>query len=89
VWGGVGRPGASGANDPLARVLQPRTDLTLLEDGAAYDPATDRWRTLEPVSLLGRGFPVTTWTGQEMVVWGGLVAVSSPASASDGVRYRP
>lgn len=88
VWGGVGRPGAA-ANDPLTRVLEPRTTLTLLEDGAAYDPATDRWRTLEPVPLLGRGFPVTVWADQQMILWGGLVAVAAPASASDGVRYRP
>ena len=88
VWGGVGRPGAA-ADDPINRVLEPRTSLTLLEDGAAYDPAADRWRTLEPVPLLGRGFPVTVWTDQEMIMWGGLVSVSAPASASDGVRYRP
>jgi hypothetical protein len=89
VWGGVGRPGSAAAADPLARVLEPRSTLTLLEDGAAYDPSTDKWRTLEPVPFLGRGFPVTVWDDQEMLVWGGLVSVASAASASDGVRYRP
>lgn len=90
VWGGLGRPGSGGGSgSPLDQVLEPRTDVSPLGDGAAYDPAADRWRPLEPVSLLGRGFPAAVWDGHEMVVWGGLVAVSSPASAADGVRYTP
>jgi N-acetylneuraminic acid mutarotase len=89
VWGGVGSPGAGGDGGPLDQVLQPRTLLAPLGDGAAYDPTTDRWRALEPVPLLGRGFPIAAWDGQGMIVWGGLVAVGSPASASDGVRYSP
>lgn len=87
VWGGIGLPGAD--SGPLDRVVERRTELAPAADGAAYDPATDRWRALEPVTLLGRGYPVAAWDGQGMVVWGGLVVVSSPASASDGVRYRP
>jgi N-acetylneuraminic acid mutarotase len=87
VWGGIGLPEADGG--PLDRVLERRTALAPLETGAAYDPATDRWRPLEPVPLLGRAYPITAWDGEGMIVWGGLVVVSSPASASDGVRYRP
>jgi hypothetical protein len=65
------------------------TDITPLEDGAAYDPARDSWRPLEPVPLLGRGFPMSVWDGRGMIVWGGLVVVSVPASAADGARYAP
>lgn len=88
VWGGIGPPGSPDGlpGDPI---IQPRTQLTPVGDGAAYNPATNAWRMLEPVSLLGRGFPITAWDGQGMIVWGGLVVVSSPASASDGVRYTP
>jgi hypothetical protein len=88
MWGGIGPPGA-GDNSPLDRIIERRTLLTPVDDGAAYDPATDRWRTLEPVPLLGRGFPISAWDGQGMIIWGGLVVVSSPASASEGVRYTP
>ena len=88
MWGGIGPPGA-GDNSPLDRIIERRTLLTPVDDGAAYDPASDRWRTLEPVPLLGRGFPISAWDGQGMIIWGGLVVVSSPASASEGVRYTP
>ncbi len=88
VWGGISLPGAAD-NGPLDRLIERRTSLTPLEDGAAYDPATDRWRTLEPVPLLGRGLPMAVWDGDSMLMWGGLVVVSSPASSSEGVRYRP
>ena len=88
LWGGIGLPGA-GDNSPLDTIVERRTLLYPVADGAAYDPATDRWRALEPVPLLGRGFPIAAWDGQGMLLWGGLVVVSSPASASEGVRYTP
>jgi len=88
LWGGIGQPGA-GDNSPLDTIIERRTLLSPVADGAAYDPATDRWRILDPVPLLGRGFPIAAWDGQSMILWGGLVVVSSPASASEGVRYTP
>lgn len=88
LWGGIGQPGA-GDNSPLDTIVERRTLLSPVDDGAAYDPATDRWRTLEPVPLLGRGFPIAAWDGQGMLLWGGLVVVSSPASAAEGVRHVP
>ena len=87
VYGGIGFPG--GDSGPLDRIIERRTVLAPVGDGAAYDPSTDRWRPLEPVTLLGRAFPIAVWDGEGMIVWGGLVVVSTPASASDGVRYRP
>ncbi len=89
VWGGVGAPAPAGGGSPVDQVLQLSTAMTPLNDGAAYDPTTDSWRPLEPVTLLGRGFPLVVWDGHAMIVWGGLVAVDAPASASDGVRYTP
>jgi hypothetical protein len=61
-------------------------------DGAAYDPATQRWRLLPPGPLSPRAGHVAVWTGDEMIVWGG-----SPASAGigavgqlrDGAAYNP
>jgi len=88
LWGGIGLPGATDTG-PLDQIIRRRTLLTPLDDGAAYDPATDRWRRLEAVPLLGRGFPMAVWDGAGMLMWGGLVVVSSPASSSEGVRYSP
>ena len=61
-------------------------------DGAAYDPAADRWRAMAPwPGRISDG----VWTGREMVVWGGTapapaggrdLPVESPA---DGGRYVP
>jgi hypothetical protein len=58
-------------------------------DGAAYDPATDTWRTIAdgpdpaggaPTQLIPKG----AWTGSELVVWGGwgdpIAAAYDPAS---------
>jgi len=88
VWGGFGVPGAAGGG-PLDQIIERRTLLSPVGNGAAYDPAADRWRPLEPVPLLGRGLPVAVWDGGGMLLWGGLVVVSSPASSSEGVRYTP
>jgi hypothetical protein len=88
LWGGIGLPSGAGGG-PLDRVLEPRTFFVPIADGAAYDPATDRWRRIEPVPLVGRGMPIAAWDGRGMLLWGGLVVVSSPASSAEGVRYTP
>jgi hypothetical protein len=62
-------------------------------DGAAYDPAADRWRRLP--SMSARFTNGGVWTGQELLVWGGIVpdpgaAKQTPVhSANDGFRLRP
>ncbi|HEX3425827.1 MAG TPA: hypothetical protein VHT30_06825 [Acidimicrobiales bacterium] len=89
LWGGVGVPRPTGNSIGLDPTLGLNAGTTPLEDGAAYDPASDRWRVLEPVPLLGRAFPVSVWDGQGMILWGGLTQVDSPASAADGARYTP
>lgn len=58
-----------------------------LADGAAYNPATNRWRTLSRAPI-GRLAANTVWTGIEMVVWGGLTG-HTPVPATDGAAYDP
>jgi hypothetical protein len=68
VWGGS-RPASGGRS-------------TVLSDGAAYDPARDRWRPLAPAPVrsapateLGVGVEVdvdAAWTGHGMFVWNGV-----------------
>jgi hypothetical protein len=46
--------------------------------GRAYDAATRRWRTLPPAPSWSLGNHTAVWTGTEMLVWGGVPAVSGP-----------
>jgi hypothetical protein len=48
--------------------------------GAAYDPATDEWRMLEESPLDPRGWHSAVWTGEEMVVWGGVAQPNTTCS---------
>lgn len=62
-----------------------------LRDGAAYDPATDRWRRIATSPLAARDRPQAVWTGQELLFWGGATpagAVGAYAAAYDPVRDR-
>jgi hypothetical protein len=75
IWGGV-------SSSPDKTVF----DGTLPRDGAAYDPATDRWRTVPNAPITGRASPVMVWTGREVVVFGGLVGETS---LLDGAAWNP
>jgi hypothetical protein len=46
-------------------------EKTTFEDGAAYDVAERRWRTIAAAPILGRGDHVAAWTGERMIIWGG------------------
>jgi hypothetical protein len=62
-------------------------------DGAAYDPARRRWRRLPPAPLAPRTGMAVTWTGRELVIWGGYDHLAAnPAGlqvAGDGAAYDP
>jgi hypothetical protein len=55
-------------------------------DGAAYDPATDRWRMLPPSPLSAR-VPLSVWTGSEWILWG--TGVRRDDRPVDGAAYDP
>jgi hypothetical protein len=62
-----------------------------LLDGAAWDPATDSWRTL-PTAPLDMGRPVVcVWTGRELVLWGRSAPTNTGdvRSPSAGAAYDP
>jgi hypothetical protein len=58
-------------------------------DGAAYNPATRKWRRIAPSPSGVRGGgglrSVAAWTGSEMVVWAG----NSPDGPAGGAAYNP
>jgi N-acetylneuraminic acid mutarotase len=71
VWGGSA-PGSFG-------------QYVRYDDGAAYDPATRRWRALPPAPIDGRA-PVSVWTGEELIVWG---SQDRELRRVDGAAYDP
>jgi hypothetical protein len=56
----------------------------LLADGARYSPTLNTWQSLPSSGLAGRDQLPATWTGREMIVWGGR---TSSTIAWDGARY--
>ena len=74
VWGGW-RP--TGPHDAAWR------------DGAAYNPATNTWRTIPEAPITSRLGDDVTWTGQEMVVVGGSPGAYSEGSRAIGAAYNP
>jgi hypothetical protein len=72
VWGGHGRVAGQG--------LRPLTD------GAAYDPATNRWqRTPSAPSGMQGTSAAAVWTGSRMLVWMG----NAPDGPAVGASYHP
>ena len=60
-------------------------------EGAAYDPASDTWRMLPRSPLSGRTEIGWTWTGTEVVVWGGSEQRDrwTFVQLADGAAYNP
>jgi N-acetylneuraminic acid mutarotase len=54
----------------------------------AYNPSTDKWRSLPPSGLELRTNAVVVWTGKELVVWGGLSS-DLRYPVEDGARLDP
>ncbi|HEY4409105.1 MAG TPA: hypothetical protein VGO87_04435, partial [Acidimicrobiia bacterium] len=77
VWGGAWRAGNASI---------------WLDDGAAYDPAGDRWRRLTASPLAPRSDAVAAWTGKEVLIWGGQKQGSLTGFGDefdDGALYDP
>ena len=59
---------------------------SFVDDGAAYDPATETWRTLPQAPITARA-PLSVWTGTEFIVWGTSIRLDEPLR--DGAAYDP
>jgi hypothetical protein len=81
VWGGYATYGNEPDNDG---------DF-VIGDGAAYNPETDTWRTLSESPLGDRCDHTLTWTGTEMLVFGGLPVCGEPnvLGYGDAALYDP
>ncbi len=58
-----------------------------LKDGAAYSPTTRSWSEIDDGPLTPRSSVVSTWTGSQMLVWGGWRGERE--EYSDGAPYDP
>jgi len=77
VWGGAWRAGNASI---------------WLDDGAAYDPAGDKWRRLANSPLEPRSDAVIAWTGRAVLIWGGQKQGSVTGFGDewdDGALYDP
>jgi N-acetylneuraminic acid mutarotase len=78
VWGGEAE-GFCGAPTP-------RT-------GAGYEPRLDQWRAITPAPIPGRVGAAAVWTGDRMIVWGGVGDRDGSCEPrrffADGAAYDP
>jgi len=65
-------------------------DITnYLNTGGRYNPGTDSWTTTSTTSPPDdRAWHTAVWTGNEMIVWGG-VRSTSPTYFNTGGKYNP
>lgn len=78
VWGG----------EPYGPEVSP--DWVDHVPGAAYDPASDSWRTLADAPPLGLTGGAVAWTGDRMVVWGGTANRDGQVwETNTGAAYDP
>jgi hypothetical protein len=90
-------PKGSDAYGPSVRGVWTGVELVLWGTeagrGAAFDPESDRWRSIADAPLEPRvGFSMT-WTGREVIVFGGVTGDSSDLESArvlgDGAAYDP
>ncbi len=63
---------------------------TALDGGASYDPATDKWATMDVTGApVARSRASVVWTGKEAIVWGGAKYATGTTFYNDGAVFRP
>src|SRR5204862_61079 len=92
AWGGNGGDVTGAIYDlPSDKWTATGTDSALVEfdTGGIYDPVTDTWTAM---SMDGapppRVFPYAIWTGDKLVIWGGL-SYSRGVRLGDGAVFDP
>ncbi|MBI2389841.1 MAG: hypothetical protein HYV09_09635 [Deltaproteobacteria bacterium] len=62
---------------------------TYRNDGAAYNPSTNAWRTIAAAPIAGRYSAAAVWTGTKMIVYGGYGSSCSGSYCADAAAYDP
>jgi N-acetylneuraminic acid mutarotase len=63
-------------------------DNTPYDDGAAYNPTTNKWEELPVAPISSRWNHTAIWTGERMIIWGGL-GNTGTIYYDDGASYDP
>ena len=71
-----------------ADVRQTGKPVPLARIGYAYNPATNRWRTL-PAMESGRMQSAAVWAAKRLLLWGGSQTVDRPVVPPHGLAYDP
>jgi N-acetylneuraminic acid mutarotase len=87
VWGGELIGGKQPSPTPATGEEEEGGNLQ--NQGASYDPATDRWTRMARSPLRGRARARAVWTGKQMIVWGGGSTVEDQVAFADGASYDP
>lgn len=75
VWGGYANVGTP--------------DETTADDGASYDPVSDRWRMVEDAPIPGVRNGTAVWTGEELWVLGGYGGRNGYETVTAAAAYAP
>lgn len=67
----------------------PEDDWEQLADGWAYTPDTDTWTPITPAPMPGATRSYATWTGTEMIIWGGAYGRDVGETSTRGAAYDP
>ena len=59
-----------------------------VRDGAAYDPSTDSWRRLPEAPVVLAGDAEAVWTGDELIVVGGITVPTAAAYSPNTNEWR-
>jgi len=63
---------------------------TAIDGGASYDPATDKWTTMDVTGApTARARGSVVWTGKEAIIWGGAHYATGSTFYADGAVFRP
>jgi N-acetylneuraminic acid mutarotase len=94
VWGGVASgadPAAAqaGADGAAGGAGGPAPVVSARGDGAAYEPASGRWRRIPAAPTGPRSEHTAVWTGTEMLVWGGRAERGGDGHDAGGAAYHP
>ena len=68
--------------------------MVVHDDGAAYDPATNSWRSIAPAPVPARTGSTGVWTGSRLIVWGGYgsdgpMGAGNQGPLGKGASYDP
>jgi hypothetical protein len=81
-----GISGGSGDDDSTTETGGPDADAA--PAGGTYDPVTNQWQPVAAGPLSSRNLESAVWTGQEMLIWGGVDA-SGDTTLADGAAFQP